>query len=159
MRNFLSLGRRRFAVGLFVIVGSLVLMGNQCAPKPTKPPAPTNPPAPTGLSIAPTSHDFGNDVTDDGFTLGNQVFTVTNNGPDTSGTLHVTKGLYNPDNFNIQPNTCEGATVAAGDTCTVKVYFEAHHDPGPRLATLIVSSDDPDDGTAVAELTGTATAS
>jgi hypothetical protein len=27
------------------------------------------------------------------------------------------------------------------------------------LATLIVSSDDPDDGTAVAELTGTATAS
>jgi hypothetical protein len=153
MRKFLTSGRRRYALLLFVCAASLVLMGNQCA-QPTKPP----PPPPTGLSIDPTSHDFGDDVTDDGVTLGNQTFTVTNNGPNTSGTLHVTKDLYNPDNFNIQPNTCEGATVAAGDTCTVKVFFEAHHSPGPRLANLIVSSDEPADGTAIAELIGTATA-
>jgi hypothetical protein len=150
MRKLLPSGRRRYALLLFVAAGSLVLMGSQCAPKPTKPPAPT------GLSIDPTSHDFGNDTTDDGLTFGNLTFTVTNKGPDTSGTLHVTKDLFNPNNFNIQPNTCEDATLAAGETCTVKVFFEAHDQPGPRLANLIVSSDKPADGTAVAELKGTA---
>jgi hypothetical protein len=152
MRKVLTPGWRRYALGLAVVGSSLGVMGAQC--QPPKPP----PPPPTGLSISPTSHDFGNDVTDDGVTLGNQDFTVTNNGPGTSGTLQVTKDLYNPDNFNIQPNTCDGASLPAGDTCTVKVYFEAHHSPGPRLANLIVSSDEPADGTAIAELIGTATA-
>jgi hypothetical protein len=70
----------------------------------------------------------------------------------------VTKDRFNPDDFDIDSNTCEGATVAAGDTCTVLVFFEAINSPGPRLANLIVSSDEPVDGTAIAELTGTAIA-
>jgi hypothetical protein len=152
VRKFLTSGRRRYALLLFVAAGSLVLMGNQC--QPPKPP----PPPPTGLSISPTSHDFGEDAVSDGVALSKQVFTVTNNGPNTSGTLHVTKGSFNAADFDIDSTTCEGATLAAGDTCTVTVFFEAINLPGPRLANLIVSSDEPADGTATAELTGTAIA-
>jgi len=32
MRTFLTRGRRRYALLLFIVVGSVVLMGNQCAP-------------------------------------------------------------------------------------------------------------------------------
>jgi hypothetical protein len=41
MRRFLSSGRRRYALLLLLVgAGSLALMGNSCAPAPTKPPAP-----------------------------------------------------------------------------------------------------------------------
>jgi len=47
MRQFLTSKRHHCALVLFVGAGSLVLMGNQCAPGPTKPPPP--PPATTTM--------------------------------------------------------------------------------------------------------------
>jgi Kelch motif len=44
MRKFLTSGRRRYALVLFVGLGSVVLAGAQCAPAPSKPPPATNPP-------------------------------------------------------------------------------------------------------------------
>jgi hypothetical protein len=50
MREFLTSGRRRFALVLLVGLGSVALGGAQCAPGPTKPPPP---PPPTTVSGPP----------------------------------------------------------------------------------------------------------
>jgi hypothetical protein len=144
-------GRRHYALACLVAVGGLVTAAASC--EPVKAPEPVKEPAPTGLSIDPTSHDFG---TDTGVP---QTFTVKNNGPNTSGALATTlTGTDEPD-FLLAPagsdNTCAGNTLAADATCIVKVRFT----PGPgdsfREAELVVNSDNPDDGEAVATLTGT----
>jgi HYDIN/CFA65/VesB-like, Ig-like domain len=150
MRKFFTSGRRRYALLLFVVgAGSLALMGAQCQP--------TKPPAPTGLSVAPTSQDFGSQAIGAGPTTAEQ-FTVTNNGPDTSGTLAVTLDSFNPADFVIvaADDNCTGTTVASGDTCTVDVTFDPAT-AGPKQASLDVASDEPADGTATATLTGIGT--
>lgn len=151
MRRFLKSGRGRFAV-LLVVVGasSLAVMGSSCAPAPTKPPPPTSqPPAPTGLSIEPTSFDFGTNLNVP------HTFTVTNNGPNTSGTLATNLVADDAANFAIGTNNCAGQTLAAGATCTVQASFLG--DVGAatgRLTHLVVSSNNAADGEASAELDG-----
>jgi len=155
MGRFLRSGRGRFAL-LLVVVGasSLAIMGSSCAPAPTKqqPPASTQPP--TGLSIDPTSWDFGG-----GPTFVPKSFTVTNNGPDTSGTLAVQTVADDHGDFVVADpgadNTCTGKTLANGETCTVAVSFVGSGAANGRLTTLVVNSDKPADGEAHAALTGT----
>jgi hypothetical protein len=148
MRTFLASGRRRYALLLLLVgAGSLAVMGNSCAPAPTKPPPPT------GLSIDPTSHDFGVETT-----AVPQTFTVTNLGPNTSGVLNTIITGANDGDF-VAPggdNTCEGQTLAANDTCAVVVTFAPSGvEPSPRVADLVVSSSEPaQDGQAVAHLSG-----
>jgi large repetitive protein len=144
MRRFFTSGRRRYALVLFVAAGSIVLMGNQCAP--------TKPPAPTGLSIDPTSWDFG-DIT----SAVPKTFTVTNNGPDTSGILNVVTNGGNATDFDIPVATdnCTGQVLDQGETCTLDVEFVGSGVLGERSTDLVVSSDKAADGKAVAALTGT----
>jgi hypothetical protein len=145
MRNLFS-GRRRYALPLLVVGASLAVMGAQCQPQGGKP-------APTGLSIDPTSHDFGTNTTVP------EAFTVTNNGPNTSGVINAATDGADADDFQIGANSCDDGdgTLAAGDTCVVDVTFIPLASGGTtRQADLVVNSDNPDDGEARASMTGTA---
>jgi len=149
MGRFLRSGRGRFTLLLVVVgAGSLAVMGSSCAPKPVKP----QPPTETGLSIEPTSQDFGNGAVP-------KSFTVKNNGPDASGTLVVETVLDDKGDFVVAPpgadNNCTGETLAPDGTCTVQVTFVPSGASGGRLTTLRASSDKAADGTAEAALTGT----
>jgi len=145
MRNLVS-GRGRYALACLVVVGGLVTAGARCQP--------TKPPAPTGLNIAPTSWDFGS-----GPAFAPKSFTVTNNGPDTSGKLAVATQGGDKDDFVVADpgadNTCTGKTLAADETCTVAVSFVGTGAANQRSTDLVVSSDNAADGQAVAALTGT----
>jgi hypothetical protein len=145
MRKFLTSGRRRYALLLFVVgAGSLALMGASC--QPTKQPAP--PPPPPGLTIAPTGHVFN--------TTGEvQQFVVTNNGGSTTGTLTTTlanESGTNTGDFTTSSDNCNGNTLPAGNTCTLDVTLNA---TGQKAATLSVA--DANDGAAVAIVGGAAT--
>jgi hypothetical protein len=114
------------------------------------PPNPeTDPPPLTGLSIALESHDFGTTMNVP------ETFTVTNNGPNTSGTLTVILLGGDDDTFDISNDDCTGQTLVAGGTCTVQAAFDATGAATGRKTTLVARSDNPDDGEAVATLTGT----
>ncbi|HYU39701.1 MAG TPA: hypothetical protein VEM59_07675 [Acidimicrobiia bacterium] len=146
MRKLFS-GRRRYALACLLAAGGLLTAAASCEPTKT----PVKPPPPTGLSIEPTSHDFGTSSSD-------KTFTVTNNGPNTSGTLEANVS-GDTSNFSVSPagaeNTCEGQTLAASDTCIVVAHFNTAGS-GPKQADLTVKSDVSADGEAVAKLTGTA---
>lgn len=149
MRNLFS-GRGRYALACLVAVGGLLTAAASCEPVKPEPPGPVKEPASTGLSIEPTSHDFG---TDAGVP---QAFTVKNNGPNTSGTLDIAKSGDVLNQFDVAAsgpdNTCSGETLAAGATCVVDVTFNGDGPLGPAHADLVASSDNPDDGEAVANL-------
>jgi hypothetical protein len=119
------------------------------APNESDPPAAeTDPPPLTGLSIARESHDFGTTMNVP------ETFTVTNNGPNTSGTLTVIlRG--GDDAFVISNDNCTGQTLIANGTCTVQVAFDATGAATGRETTLVANSNNPDDGEAVTTLTGT----
>jgi hypothetical protein len=120
-------------------------MGAQCQPTKEAPP--------TGLSIAPTSHDFGDGGPGPGPT---QEFTVTNNGPATSGTLTVDLENGTPTAFETSNDTCTNQKIDAGKTCTVDAAFDPES-TGPFTTDLVAKSDEPADGTAVAVLSGNGT--
>ena len=149
MRKFLK-GRRRYAPLVLVGVGSLAIMGAECQPEPVKP----QPPASTGLSIEPTSHDFGNQ------SLGNQVhaettFTVTNHGPEPK--LVVTEhGGVNVLEFATGGPCAQLVTLSVGGSCTVNARFDPKT-TGPKQASLGVGPYDKSGPIAWATLTGTAT--
>lgn len=150
MRKFLASGRRRYALVLFVIASSLVLMAATCEPikEPTKEPAPPAP-APTGLSIEPTAHEFPDTPIDD--VSDPQTFTVTNHGPDTSGFLSV--NVFSSD-FLVPGigDGCTGAQLDPGEMCTLGALFKPLT-AGVPLSTNLVVSGDPG-GSATATLTG-----
>lgn len=153
MRYFFS-GRRRYALACLVAVGALITAAASC--EPTKEPVKEPAPAPTGLSIEPTSHDFGNDPNDNVATDA-VTFTVKNNGPNTTAELKsAALSGSNPEQFVVKADNCETKMLAAGDICTVEVAFDAAGPDGPRAADLTVKSDAAADGEAVAKLSGTA---
>jgi hypothetical protein len=148
MRKLFS-GRRRYALPCLVAVGGLLTAAASC--EPTKTPPKEQPP--TGLTIEPTSWDFDADP-------GPASFTVTNNGPDTTGQLDTTTAGTNSADFDIGPDAtpalvddCQDEILDPGETCDVEVAFDPTSGGGPKTADLVV--DDPDDGEAVASLTGT----
>jgi len=130
MRNFLTATWRRYAVAFVVAAASLGVIG---ACNPTKTPTPPPPPASpcsggpgACLSTSPvqwTFHTFRE----------TKIFTVKNDGPDTSGALRVAifGGNIPEDrlslNFTLfQTNDfCPGKSLVSGGTCTVGV--EATH--------------------------------
>jgi len=104
-------------------------------------------------SIAPTTKDFGN--VDVGSSSSDQTFTLTNTG---TAPLHVgtvSKAGTNPGQFVKGTDTCSGATIAAGDTCTIHATFNPTN-LGSKSATLSVPSDAPGSPT-TATLTGVGT--
>jgi hypothetical protein len=146
MRN-LSLRRSRYAFASLVVAGGLVA-GVACT---TGGPGPANP----GLVISPITNNFGSQSIP-GETAA-ATFTVTNNGPNPSGTLSVTVEGNNPGSFNALPDNCSGTTLAAGASCTVDVTFKPLAPTGQKDAELVATSNVPADGTPKANLTGTAT--
>jgi hypothetical protein len=147
LRKFLK-GRRRYALLVLVGVGSLAIMGAECQP--------VKPPPPTGLSIAPTSHDFGNRAVDSGNTAA-FTFTVTNHDPGMTRVSVVTGGVNSEDfiGANFFGNCILGVEVGGGTTCTVIVAFDPKT-TGAKQASLGVHklAGGP---TATAILTGTGT--
>jgi hypothetical protein len=152
MRNLFS-GRRRYALACLIAVGGLITAAASCQPtkQPVKEPAPT-----TIFSIEPTSWEFGSAEPS---AQNPKTFTVTNNGPNTSGTLETITSGTDADNFEVAvagpDNTCQGQPLASGETCNVQVSFGISGADGPKEADLVVSSNNADDGEAVANLTGT----
>jgi RHS repeat-associated protein len=74
--------------------------------------------APGRLSVAPASQDF-NDVTV-GASSPVAVFTVTNTGEQPTGAI---ASSVTGAGFTSTSDTCAGASLAAGATCTIKVAF------------------------------------
>jgi len=109
------------------------------------------------LSIEPTSHDFGPlDIGLESPIADQASFTVTNNGPDKSGTLAVEFQGNDPTNFG-KDDGCVGKQLDAGETCPILVGFAPLDPAGDKAADLVVSSDIPADRTATASLSGVAT--
>ncbi|MBL9016285.1 MAG: choice-of-anchor D domain-containing protein [Myxococcales bacterium] len=94
--------------------------------------------APTALTITGSPFDFGNVVVGTTTTV-NRVFTVTNSGGVTSGTLTVTPAGSNPAQFVKTADTCNGQTLAAGANCTFTVNF-APTSIGAKSASFDVSA-------------------
>jgi hypothetical protein len=142
MRKFLTSGRRRYALLLFVVgAGSLAIMGAQCAPAPTKPPAP-----PPGLTIEPTTKVFDPEVI--GGQSDPQTFTVTNDGTEKTGPLEVGFGEGgNNDQFVIGTEDCDLAELDPAGQCTVVVTFEPTA-TGPLASNLVVEENPGDSVTA-----------
>ena len=96
---------------------------------------PTRPPA--SLSLAPTSHNFGHLAA---YTTASKVFTVTNAaGTAPSGPIGAATSGINPGNFVISENTCAGAALPGGQSCTLKVTYVPGIG-GSHSATLTVSA-------------------
>ena len=153
MRKFLK-GRRRYALLVLVGVGSLAIMGAECQPEPVKPPPPT------GLSIEPTSHDFGNQAVGAGQTAAT-TFTVTNHGPAMDPhTLVVTViegDVEEFTRFGSGVGSClSGVSLGVGETCTVNALFDPAT-TGPKQARVGVRALGTGDPTAWTTLTGTGT--
>ena len=150
MRNSLAVRRGRYMLASVALAGG-VLAGLACMP--TKPPPPPSP----VLSVVSTSFDYGEIETGTG--TDPVTFTVANNGPADSGALDVTIEQSDPRQFNFGKripgvdDTCSGATLASGETCTVGIEFAPTSD-GSHQATLLVTADP--GGTASAALSGTA---
>lgn len=103
--------------------------------------------APAQLVISATAHDYG--AVSVGSSMG-YTFVVSNVGSLPSGL--ITSAVSDAANFPIFSDSCVGATLAAGATCTVTVSFRPTS-PGPRSATLTVSG--LPGGTSTAALAGT----
>ncbi|HEC85069.1 MAG TPA: choice-of-anchor D domain-containing protein, partial [Thioploca sp.] len=99
------------------------------------------------ISVTPTSHDFGDVEVGDSLSV---TVTIENTGDDNLelGQLNLADTDFAKSNDN-----CANTTVAAGDTCTIKVTF-APQTEGAKNATLSIPSNDPDTATATVTLTG-----
>ncbi len=93
---------------------------------------------PPGLTISPTSKNFGS-VAERGSSPPS-VFTVTNTGSAPQAITSVELTGAQSGDFALDPDTCGSAVVAGGGTCTVKVAFQPAG-AGARTAKLVVKSD------------------
>jgi hypothetical protein len=111
------------------------------------------------LSIAPTQQDFGNDSAD-GASSNFHVFTVTNNGPGTTGPIDSFMQGGDATQFEaVHPSApgapggpCEGAVLAVGQTCNQQVFFSPTT-TGAKSSTVVVTASP--GGSATATVTGT----
>jgi hypothetical protein len=151
MRKFSTAGWRRYALA-FVVVGTSLGAIGACQPtkKEPPPPPPTCAPGGGGACLA---------ITPDAWTFTSQgeskTFTVKNNGPDQSLSLHtgILGGNAGPSEFVKVEDNCVTKALVLGDSCTIKVQHfgdaGANHD-----SFLVVSSDNSQQGGASAHLVG-----
>ncbi len=85
------------------------------------------------FSISPAVWSFGNEVV--GQTSAAQTFTVTNHGGLTLAAMTIGLGGTDPDQFAIGADTCTGAMLPAGQTCTFAATF-APTASGAKQATI-----------------------
>jgi len=129
---------KRYLLASLALGGALV-GGAACTP--TKAPPP---PASAVLSISPTSFDYGEVETGGG--TDPVTFTVTNSGSADSGRVDVTIEQPGPTQFKFGQripgvdDTCSGAVLASGDSCTVGIEFAPTSD-GVHEGTLVVTAD------------------
>ena len=90
------------------------------------------------LTITPTMQSFGSLLV--GETSAATTFTVENTGGGVSDALAVALGGSAAGDFSIDADTCAGAELAVGDTCTIDVTFTPTAE-GNRSAQLTVSAD------------------
>jgi hypothetical protein len=151
MQNFLTARRRRYAVAFVVAAASLGVLGACNPTKPTPPPPPPASPCSGGpgacLSTSPVQwvfHTFRE----------TKIFTVKNDGPDTSQPLRVAifGGNISEDRLRlewtlVQTNDfCPGKSLVPGDTCTVGVQSTHIADNTTSETFLNVSSDNSQPG-------------
>jgi hypothetical protein len=105
------------------------------------------------LKSSPGNHNFG--TVQQGQTSSATTFTITNTGNVTTGVLSVSLTGTDPSEFQVGADTCDGATLAGGATCTIAVTFapDTNASGGVR-ATL--SIDATPGGPLPVTLTGTA---
>lgn len=73
------------------------------------------------LQVSPSSFAFGTVAS--GGSSTDATFTITNAGSEVTGDLGVTLGGAQANQFTKPTDTCDGKTLAAGATCTIKVRF------------------------------------
>ncbi len=94
------------------------------------------PPAvPAALSLTPQTADLG--TVNACLTTAPAIFTITNTGGSTSGTISAITTGADAAAFNVMSSTC--TTLAAAGTCTVNVTFTSSM-PGAHTASLVVSA-------------------
>ena len=92
------------------------------------------------LTIAPTSHNFGTLLTDQG--TATQSFTVTNSGAAGSVVTVGTPAIAGAGMTIVSGNTCASATLAQGASCSVTVQFAPAADGAVSGGELTVSGTD-----------------
>ena len=93
-----------------------------------------------GISVSPTSYNFGNVVV--GSSSGAQTFTVTNTGTANLIIGTITLTGTDPTQFSKQNDNCSGHTIAPSGTCTVQAVFSPTS-AGGKSANLSIPSNAP----------------
>ena len=111
-------------------------------PSPTATPTPVGTPSPTptgfwgyGWVVVPNSLTFGE--LQIGASSGAQSVTLTNNGPKPLTVMQVNINGPAARDFTRTTDTCAGATLAAGTSCTISIIFSPW-EAGVREAALII---------------------
>jgi hypothetical protein len=90
-----------------------------------------------GITANPASMTFA--ATTVGSSSASQTFTVTNTGGAPSGNVTTNLGGNDASHFSISNDTCMGAAIAAGSSCTFDVVFTPMS-AGPKSANVSVST-------------------
>src|SRR5215471_860019 len=106
---------------------------------------------PAALALGPATKDFGLVPTGNG---ASQIFTVTNTGSVSTGTITAALSGADSTNFLVTANTCTG-NLGPGATCNLTVNFSPATPLGGKTATLSARANP--GGEALAALSGTAT--
>jgi hypothetical protein len=104
------------------------------------------------LKISPAMNDFA--VVSTGAHSDPQVFTVSNAGPDTSGSMQVELEGGDPAAFAVAADSCSNHTITVNETCTFTVSFAP---TALGAATTNVTVKAAPGGTATAMLSGSGT--
>jgi hypothetical protein len=83
-----------------------------------------------------------------------RVVTVTNEGTAVMRILTITRGGSNRSQFSTANDSCSGRTLAPGQACAVSVRFSPTT-RGPKTATLVIPSNDPNENPVIVQLSGT----
>jgi len=102
------------------------------------------------ISVSPTSKNFGNVTVD---SSRSQTFTVSNVGTADLVVGTISLAGTNADQFTIQNDNCSEATIAQGNSATLKVVFSPTS-TGTKSATLEIPSNDLDEATVTVSLNG-----
>ena len=107
------------------------------------------------ITVSPLLLDYGNVAV--GTKGAGKTVTVRNDGVTALVPGTLTLAGLNPDQFKlvVAANLCDGRTLAAGQSCTVRVKLSATT-AGLKTATLRIPSSDPDEAVVKVNLNGTA---